>query len=156
MTSFGHLICAASPVARSTTTATATPARSVSSAARRSGGGRSSVDTSSEEPAGASQRRPIRPRPLRLLLRHRNRALGLVGVEHPLRRLGLLGVEIGTSEAAAQQRLGDGGCERGQTRSSRTAETLYSGVPISGSPTSCVSQLTRASAKCSAIQTRPG
>ena len=63
MTSFGHLIWAASPVARSTTTATQTPARSVSSEARRSGGGRSSVETSSEEPAGASQRRPIRPRP---------------------------------------------------------------------------------------------
>ena len=63
MTSFGHLICAASPVARSTTTAVATPATSVSSAARRSGGGRSSTETRIELPAGASQRRPIRPRP---------------------------------------------------------------------------------------------
>ena len=40
--------------------------------------------------------------------------------------------------------------------STRTALTLYSGVPMSGSPTSCVSQFTFCSAKCSAIQTRPG
>ena len=40
--------------------------------------------------------------------------------------------------------------------STRTAETLYSGVPISGSPTSCVSQFTFACAKWRAIQTRPG
>ena len=42
------------------------------------------------------------------------------------------------------------------TGSTRTADTLYSGVPISGSPTSCVSQFTFACAKWSAIQTRPG
>ena len=40
--------------------------------------------------------------------------------------------------------------------STRTALVLYSGVPMRGSPTSCVSQLTFASAKWSAIQTRPG
>ena len=40
--------------------------------------------------------------------------------------------------------------------STRTALTLYSGVPMSGSPTSCVSQFTFCSAKWSAIQTRPG
>ena len=63
MTSFGHLICAASPVARSTAIAVATPATSVSSAARRSGGGRSSTETRTELRAGASHARPIRPRP---------------------------------------------------------------------------------------------
>ena len=41
-------------------------------------------------------------------------------------------------------------------RSTRTALTLYSGVPISGSPTSCVSQFTFCSAKWSDIQTSPG
>ena len=40
--------------------------------------------------------------------------------------------------------------------STRTALTLYSGVPMSGSPTSCVSQFTFCSAKWSAIQTSPG
>jgi hypothetical protein len=40
--------------------------------------------------------------------------------------------------------------------STRTAEVLYSGVPIRESPTSCVSQFTFACAKWSAIQTRPG
>ena len=40
--------------------------------------------------------------------------------------------------------------------STRTAEILYSGVPISGSPTSCVSQFTLAPSKWSAIQTSPG
>ncbi len=40
--------------------------------------------------------------------------------------------------------------------STLTAHTLYSGVPISGSPTSWVSQFTLACAKCNAIQTRPG
>ena len=41
-------------------------------------------------------------------------------------------------------------------RSTLTADVLYSGVPMSGSPTSCVSQFTFASAKWRAIQTRPG
>ncbi len=45
---------------------------------------------------------------------------------------------------------------RAQRASTRTALTLYSGVPMSGSPTSCVSQFTFCSAKWSAIQTRPG
>ena len=40
--------------------------------------------------------------------------------------------------------------------STLTALVLYSGVPMSGSPTSCVSQFTFASAKWSAIQTSPG
>ena len=55
--------------------------------------------------------------------------------------------------------LGHGRAEavdRHQRASTRTALTLYSGVPMSGSPTSCVSQLTFACAKWSDIQTRPG
>ena len=156
MTSFGHLICAARP-GRPFDDDRDGDAREERQLGRAALGRR--AQQRRDEQRGAGRRLPAAahsPPPVRLLLRHRNRALGLVGVEHPLRRLGPLGVEIGPAEAAAQQRLGEGGRERGQTRSSRTAETLYSGVPISGSPTSCVSQLTRASAKCSAIQTRPG
>ena len=42
------------------------------------------------------------------------------------------------------------------TFSTLTALILYSGVPMSGSPTSCVSQFTFAPSKWSAIQTSPG
>ena len=82
----------------------------------------------------------------RLVVRRRDRALGVVRPEQELRRLAL---------RLVPPRLADH-CAVSNSRSSRTAETLYSGVPISESPTSCVSQFTFASAKWSAIQTRPG
>jgi hypothetical protein len=56
-------------------------------------------------------------------------------------------------ELAAQRAAGFSAEPIGSTR---TAEVLYSGVPIRESPTSCVSQFTFACAKWSAIQTRPG
>ena len=62
-TSFGHLICAESPVASSTASATATAATRESSCARRSAGGRSSTETMTEVPGASTQLRPSRPRP---------------------------------------------------------------------------------------------
>lgn len=60
----------------------------------------------------------------------------------------------GWARAAPSQRAAARTLAR--TGSIRTAETLYSGVPISESPTSWVSQFTLASAKWRAIQTSPG
>ena len=142
MTSFGHLICAASPVASSTASATATAATSESSGARRSGGGRSSTETSTDVPGASTQLPPEPPAAGRLVVGRRDRALRIVRPEQELRRLAL---RLVPSRGSPITR-----------RSSRTAETLYSGVPISESPTSCVSQFTFASAKWSAIQTSPG
>ena len=55
-TSLGHLICAASAVAPSTVSATATPPTSESSAMARSGGGLSTTEQSMLVPGGASRR----------------------------------------------------------------------------------------------------
>ena len=87
------------------------------------------------------------PAPGRLVIGRRDRALRIVRPEQELRRLAL------RARAAAERRSL---CCLQTSRSSRTADTLYSGVPISESPTSCVSQFTFASAKWSAIQTSPG
>src|SRR5262249_20879661 len=78
--------------------------------------------------------------------------------QQELRRLALGYVLIRLSEAPADVRLDVLGSERRRhaARSTRTALTLYSGVPMRESPTSWVSQLTFCSAKCSAIHTRPG
>src|SRR5688500_1936386 len=99
-----------------------------------------------------------------LVIGCRDGALGEPGAEEKkLRRLALRLVQVRLSEAAPEVLSDRLGRERvrcdGAHRvadSTRTALTLNSGVPISGSPTSCVSQFTFCSAKCSAIQTRPG
>ena len=67
-------------------------------------------------------------------------------------RIGLVCVPL----VEALRHLGSEVVDGAQRASTRTALTLYSGVPMSGSPTSCVSQFTFWSAKWSAIQTRPG
>ena len=100
-----------------------------------------------------------------------DRALGQAGADkEELGRLALGLEAVGLPEAAPQvrvdrrelDRVGRRGahCAAGTSPtpigSTRTALTLNSGVPISESPTSCVSQFTFCSAKWSAIQTRPG
>ena len=58
--------------------------------------------------------------------------------------------------------LGEGRLARGPMNppayrdSIRTAQTLYSAVPVIASPASLVRRLTRESGKCSGIQTQPG
>ena len=92
-----------------------------------------------------------------LLVGHGHGSLGPGAVQQSLGRLAALLVQVRPPEPPRQERLDDLRFQRvGHTRSIRTAQTLYSGVPISGSPTSCVSQLTFACAKWSAIQTSPG
>ncbi len=102
---------------------------------------------------------PVAPAPRGLEVGRSHGALRLA-VEQELRRLALLDVRIRPSEASLDVSIDGLVRERvrhqAATGSTRTAEILYSGVPISGSPTSCVSQFTFAPSKWSAIQTRPG
>ena len=165
MTSFGHLICAERPVAPSIVSAAASAATSESSGRWRSAGGWSRTETSSELPGGAAQLPAEAPPSAGLVVGRRDGALGQPGTEQEeLRRLalGLVAIRLaearrGSCGATASGESANSVATRAQQRAStRTAETLNSGVPMSGSPTSCVSQFTFCSAKWSAIQTRPG
>ena len=167
ITSFGHLIWTERPVRCSSASATATPATSASCGSARSAGGFSSTESRSADPGRRLPRPAEPPAAGGLEVRDRVRALGHRRVDQRLRRLARLdvgaelepdafGVTTSPPTKAESSALAFVLGFVFHSASTRTADTLYSGVPISGSPTSWRSQFTFACAKWSAIQTRPG
>ena len=125
------------------------------------------------ENRGSRRRLPAATKPApprRLVVGDCDRALGQPGPEQErLRGLALRLDTVGLAEAAAEIRIDRAESQRARrdaqleplpaaaaSGSMRTADTLYSGVPIRESPTSCVSQFTFAWAKWRAIHTSPG
>ena len=115
---------------------------------RPAGGGFSSTESRSADPGGASHVRPRRPRPAVW-----KSATATAPSDIDASSRACVDSQDSTWMRGSPSFMVPG---TGQSASTRTADTLYSGVPISGSPTSWRSQFTFASAKWSAIQTRPG
>ena len=107
-TSFGHLMPAERPSARSTVSAVASPPTSDSSAGCRRTGGRRRTEQRIEVPEGASQARPSRPRPAACCSHTATAPFGQVRCERSLRRVAANRVEVGIArtgrEEAAQPR----------------------------------------------------